>query len=818
MNASEGTMNGLDSGDLYAILPPDTLCAMKSVVFLTLLILSAAPAAYASTWYEDYAEAEHALSERDWETAVSLLSSAIEKKADSSARARTYGMKFISYFPYFKLGMAFYQLGDYHNALLTFETEQRLGEIQRSARDHAALERFRELTLSAQADQEAQRDTERERIVRQSKERALALEDEGKLDEALESLAAAVAVDPENTDLLGLMSRLRDTAAQRHQADDDARRATALIARGTELLRSDEFNQAASLFRQAQALDPQADISDLLNQAEQGLRSSFTKRQGEQQLSEVTSGIAEARSLAEKGLTTQALDRLQPVLALAPSNSEARALLERLLDLKQQEQRASTVQQAVELAQTRLQAGEFEKALVAAHRALALDAHNATALAVVTRAYRHISTSLLGTGLTQRMPPAIRFTDHRSDQGDGVLAQHVSTAAVRLSGLAISSTPVAMTFYINDRQVSGSTTSQLTAEFYITQFLLEGRLSPGLTTAHVIATDRLGLRSSSEYLVVYHRPFVKSPWFVLLIGTIAGALAGGIWVRRRQRSGRLRRRRFNPYIAGAPVLDDALFFGRQELVDNILQTIHHNSLLLFGERRIGKTSLQHHLKRRLANLDDPDYVFYPVFIDLQGTPQQAFFQTLAQEIADELSPHLEGVELQIATGQGRDYGFRELVADLRMVVAAVQQRSAKRLKLVLLIDEVDELNDYDPRINQQLRSLFMKSFAEHLVAVVSGVRIRREWDREASPWYNFFEEVEVTGIDPAQAAALVTTPLKGVFKVKPAAVARIVELSQCKPYLIQKLCIAVVQQAHAHKRSAITSADVEAVRRHDAPS
>ena len=70
-------------------------------------------------------------------------------------------------------------------------------------------------------------------------------------------------------------------------------------------------------------------------------------------------------------------------------------------------------------------------------------------------------------------------------------------------------------------------------------------------------------------------------------------------------------------------------------------------------------------------------------------------------------------------------------------------RTTKHVKLVLLIDEVDELNDYDPRVNQRLRSLFMRAFADRLVSVVSGVSIKKQWEREGSPWYNFFQEIEV---------------------------------------------------------------------------
>ena len=105
------------------------------------------------------------------------------------------------------------------------------------------------------------------------------------------------------------------------------------------------------------------------------------------------------------------------------------------------------------------------------------------------------------------------------------------------------------------------------------------------------------------------------------------------------------------------------------------------------------------------------------------------------------------------------------------------------MKLVLLMDEVDELNDYDPRINQKLRSLFMKSFAENLVSVVSGVEIKKHWEREGSPWYNFFEEIEVKPFRREDAVELIERPIRGVFKLEDGVVDRIlaVDRSQALP-------------------------------------
>jgi hypothetical protein len=316
-----------------------------------------------------------------------------------------------------------------------------------------------------------------------------------------------------------------------------------------------------------------------------------------------------------------------------------------------------------------------------------------------------------------------------------------------------------------------------------------------------------------NYEVLYIRPWFKSPWIYAIAGAAALFLGAILYAQRVRRRRALFKRRFNPYIAGAPVLKDDLFFGRDKLLSRVLQTVHNNSILLYGERRIGKTSFQHLLKRRLQQLQDPDYQFYPVFIDLQGTPQERFFATLGEDVFEELSPHLDGLEPNSALGDPPTYGYKEFVRDIRDVLKVLKKKNEKNVKIVLLIDEVDELNAYDPKINQRLRSLFMKSFAEDLVAVVSGVGIKKHWDSEGSPWYNFFEEIQVEPFRKEAAKELIERPIRGVFTVERGVADRIISLSNCRPYIIQKFCVAVVNRAHDHKRRRITVADVEAVAR-----
>ena len=105
----------------------------------------------------------------------------------------------------------------------------------------------------------------------------------------------------------------------------------------------------------------------------------------------------------------------------------------------------------------------------------------------------------------------------------------------------------------------------------------------------------------------------------------------------------------------------------------------------------------------------------------------------------------------------------------------------------------------------------MKTFSENLVAVMSGVGIRRSWKSEGSPWYNFFDEFELSGLSRDEAEELIRTPVHGVFRFEDEAVERILHASDLKPYIIQKFCIHAVNHMIEDGRSTIAVRDVVAV-------
>lgn len=339
------------------------------------------------------------------------------------------------------------------------------------------------------------------------------------------------------------------------------------------------------------------------------------------------------------------------------------------------------------------------------------------------------------------------------------------------------------------------------------------RLGENLIVLTAYDIDSPPHRTIEQFTVTRKPPIYKTAAFAISLGSFVLLGVGGLFISRRVKYRIAIINKYNPYIAGSPIMTEEMFFGREKLLKRILNTVHNNSLMIHGPRRIGKTSLQHLLKRRLENLDDPEFVFVPVMIDLQGTSEEHFFSHMMEEVIETCKPCFKG-EIKFKLHENKDnYSGRDLSRDLKALLTELGKQFDKKLKLVLLIDEVDELNKYSEQVNQKLRSIFMKTFAQNLVAIMSGTSIRKSWESEGSPWYNFFEEIDVPPFEPEDAAKLITEPVAGIFSYDQDAVAKIIEYSECKPYVIQKFCVQVVNCIIEEKRRRVTVADVDAVAR-----
>lgn len=139
----------------------------------------------------------------------------------------------------------------------------------------------------------------------------------------------------------------------------------------------------------------------------------------------------------------------------------------------------------------------------------------------------------------------------------------------------------------------------------------------------------------------------------------------------------------NPYITGNPVGNSPAFVGRADVLRTVLSLLRRpqdNAILLFGQRRIGKTSILQHLEARLR--DEGPYI--PVYFDLQYKANWSLDRVL-RELAQRIA-------------QTVDWGVPDLGTEPETTfrdewLPAILEGLPEDCALVLLFDEFDVLAD-----------------------------------------------------------------------------------------------------------------------------
>jgi GAF domain-containing protein len=263
----------------------------------------------------------------------------------------------------------------------------------------------------------------------------------------------------------------------------------------------------------------------------------------------------------------------------------------------------------------------------------------------------------------------------------------------------------------------------------------------------------------------------------------------------------------NPYIVGAPVREPHMCFGRAQLLHELLSVLHQNSLLLYGERRIGKTTILRQLELMLDRVAVAQYCFTPVYIDLEGVAEPDFFLHLIEHVAESVP---QAAALPLEHRERRPYTAREFQRDMRRVINGCfgPQPDGQIRRLILLIDEADVLYDYNERTLQEFRRVFMQQYAAYFGAVFAAVHLQREWKRYESPFYNLLQEIPIAPLGRADAELLIRTPVRGNYDYEEAAIDLIYELSAGRPMRIQQICLDAINYIRARGRTRVTFEDI----------
>ena len=134
------------------------------------------------------------------------------------------------------------------------------------------------------------------------------------------------------------------------------------------------------------------------------------------------------------------------------------------------------------------------------------------------------------------------------------------------------------------------------------------------------------------------------------------------------------------------------------------------------------------------------------------------------------------------------YRHYEFEHDLEKLVGELQDRYPdKTIRIVLLLDEMDQFTSYSTDIHSQFRSIFNARVGSHLRIVMCGVSIQQFKHTRTSPWYNLFKVIELPPLERSSASQLVVEPAMGYYTFEPGAVEAILSTSDLKPQDIQLL-------------------------------
>ena len=262
----------------------------------------------------------------------------------------------------------------------------------------------------------------------------------------------------------------------------------------------------------------------------------------------------------------------------------------------------------------------------------------------------------------------------------------------------------------------------------------------------------------------------------------------------------------NPYIAGNPVGASPAFIGRADVlraVQGMLRRAQDNALVLYGQRRIGKTSILQHLAGQLPE-EGP---YCPVYFDLHdksALPLAQVLQDLARAIADTLQVPAPDL------GDDPETAFRQTW--LASALNDLPDDSA----LVLLFDEFDVLADAS---QEQAAESFFPYLRDLLNSGLDKLKfvfvIGRNVDDLSNIALSLFKGTasrRVSLLNRKDTEALVLLSAENdSLHWSDEAVEQVWQLTQGHPFLIQQLCSHVWENAYDLQPETAPTAELEDV-------
>jgi hypothetical protein len=251
----------------------------------------------------------------------------------------------------------------------------------------------------------------------------------------------------------------------------------------------------------------------------------------------------------------------------------------------------------------------------------------------------------------------------------------------------------------------------------------------------------------------------------------------------------------NPYVIGVPLTEmQEIFVGRTDVsarIEQLLLDRRRPPLLLYGQRRMGKTSLLTNLGRLLPS------TIVPLFVDLQGPATRSsdhigFLYNVARGMASSAERQRELVLPTLTRETLAVDPFTSFDEWLDQVEVVLEPSTA-----LLAFDEFEALDNAlaEGRFSEAAVLGMLRHLIQHrprFKVLLAGSHTLDEFQRWASYLINV-QVVHIGYLKEAEARQLVERPVKGfTLQYEPAASQRVIDLTRGHPALVQLLCAEIV--------------------------
>jgi cold shock CspA family protein len=295
----------------------------------------------------------------------------------------------------------------------------------------------------------------------------------------------------------------------------------------------------------------------------------------------------------------------------------------------------------------------------------------------------------------------------------------------------------------------------------------------------------------------------------------------------------------NPYAPvadGGPVpVDSNMFFGRDEFISNVAKSIIESEakqVIIYGQKRCGKSSVLIHLKSKLQGTGKAFCVFFSLGDIIQNLSESSFYHKILSAIQDELDDmsfrgftDLPQVNFPSATSFRNEDTDNPLNTFIKYMTlfkrACLKIPGWENKKLVVMIDEFTYLyteikkNVISNSIMKQWKAVTQNERAKFSVVLV-GQDVVPSFKKEdyARNAFGVIQDIRLTYLSDAPARELIEKPIldeNGNTRYIGNAVSRIIDYTSRNPYYIQIFCARLVDYMNSNKSIMVTEADVNEV-------